>query len=164
LTEDPMPTHATALFGDRHAAHAAVEQLVQAGFSRDTISVVMSEQTHEREFAAIASDGAEGSGLRVARSGGVLAAILSGLVALPCSCGVPLRVAGPLVAELMREAAQGEFSAGLAAAGLGEPQVRFVDDGVHGGAIVVGVHASPERARLATQLLALSGGSLLEAA
>jgi hypothetical protein len=157
-----MPTHATALFGDRHAAHAAVEQLVQAGFPRDAISVVMSEPTHEREFAALA-EGGDASCVRPARTG-VLTTILAGLVVLRCRCGLTLRAAGPLVAELVREAAQGALLAALAAAGLADPQARFVDEGVRSGAIVVGVHASADRVRLATQLLALSGGSALEAA
>jgi len=113
-----MPTHATALFGDRHAAHAALEQLVQAGFPRDAISVVMSESTHEREFAAAATDRAESSGVRPARSAGILGAIVAGLVAIGYPCGLALRAGGPLLPTLLREAAQGAFLAALVAAGL----------------------------------------------
>ncbi|HZU83209.1 MAG TPA: hypothetical protein VE987_09845 [Polyangiaceae bacterium] len=159
-----MPSHATALFAERHAAHAAVEQLVQAGFPRDAISVVLSETAHEREFGAPTSERSESSGVRSSRpSSGVFRAILSNLVELACPCGLPLRAAGPLVAALLREGAGGTFSAALAAAGVGPDQARFIDRGVHGGSIVVGVQAGNDRARLAMQLLELSGGEALAA-
>ncbi len=159
-----MPTHATALFGDRHAAHAAIEQLVQAGFPRDTISIMMSESTHEREFGSSCS---EGSAVRSSRPTGVLGAIVSGLVRIQARGGRALRVVGPLVRALLRapeEATAVGFSAVLAAAGLPDHQARFLDEGVRSGAIVVAVHASAERVRLATQLLELSGGAALQAA
>jgi hypothetical protein len=157
-----MQTHATALFADRHAAHAAVEQLVQAGFPRDAISVVMTEDTHEREFGAL---GSERSGVRPARHSGVLGAIVSGLVALASPGGLALRGAGPLVAALLRVGTPTHaLPAALTSAGLEEPAARFVDEGVRAGSIVVGVHASGDRVRLALQLLELSGGAALQAA
>jgi len=160
-----MPTHATALFGDRHAAHAAVEQLVQAGFTRDAISVLMSESTLEREFGVTGPDSEESSGVRSARPTGILGAIVAGLVVLAPPCGLSLRAAGPLLSMLLREAPQqGGFSEALTGAGLAGDHARFVDAGVRDGAIVVGVHASDERARLAMQLLELSGGASLQAA
>ena len=162
-----MPTHATALFADRHAAHAAVEQLVQAGFPRDAISVVMTQDTHEREFGPL---GAERSGIRPARHAGVLGTIVSSVVALAWPEGLALRAAGPLLAALMR-AGPATFAVSsaavwpaLAAAGLAEPEARFVDEGLRAGSIAVGVHATVDRIRLAFQLLELSGGSALQAA
>jgi hypothetical protein len=157
-----MPTHATALFADRHAAHAAVEQLVQAGFPRDAISVVMTQDTHEREFGPL---GAERSGIRPARHAGVLGAIVSSLVALAWPEGLALRAAGPLLAALMRASpAALAVSSALTAAGLAEQEARFVDEGLRAGSIAVGVHATVDRVRLAFQLLELSGGSALQAA
>lgn len=152
--------HATALFADRHTAHAAVEQLVQAGFPRDAISVVMTEDTHEREFGEALS---ERSGVRAARSGGVLGTILGGLVSLTRSGGLILRAAGPLVPALLL-ARDGALVASLVSAGLGAHEALFVHDGVCAGSIAVGVLADPERMRLALQLLALSGGVALQAA
>jgi hypothetical protein len=159
---DAMQRHATALFADRHAAHAAVEQLVQAGFPRDAISLVMTEDTHEREFGPL---GGEKSGVRARRHAGVLGAITSGLVALACPSGTALRAAGPIVAALMRAGpATFAVSSALVSSGFGEPEARFVDEGVRAGSIVVGVHASGERMRLALQLLELSGGAAPQAA
>jgi hypothetical protein len=158
-----MPTHVTALFGDRHAARAAVEQLVQAGFPRDAISVVMSESTHEREFGLSSS---EQSGIRAVRPTGVLGAIVSRLVALASSNGFALRAAGPLVGHLIRgwRGAPSAFSEALASAGLAHHEAHFLDQGVRSGSIVLAVRASHDRTQLATELLKLSGGSALHAA
>jgi hypothetical protein len=158
--EDVMPMHATALFADRHTAHSAVEQLVQAGFPRDAISVVMTEDTHEREFGEAVS---ERSGLRSKRPNGVLGAIVAGLVSLTRSGGVILRAAGPLVPAMLLTG-EGALLASLVSAGLEEHEAHFLHDGLRAGAIAVGVQAEPERTRLASQLLALSGGAALQAA
>lgn len=155
-----MPMHATALFADRHTAHAAVEQLVQAGFPRDAISVVMTEDTHEREFGDASS---EHSGVRSTRPNGVLGAIVAGLVSLTRSGGVILRAAGPLVPAMLL-AGDGALVSSLVSAGLGEHEALFVHEGLRAGSIAVGVQADPERMRLALQLLALSGGEALKAA
>ncbi len=158
-----MPTHTTALFADRHSAHAAVEQLVQAGFPRDAISVVMSLQTFEREFAPQAPNR---SGVRpAARFGGVLGAIVEGLVALSTKGVGAVRAAGPIVHAIPRAGERAaSLSDGLMAAGLSEREARHLEEGImRGGALVVGVQAA-ERARLALQLLELSGGAALQAA
>jgi hypothetical protein len=148
-----MPTYTTALFADRHSAHAAVEQLVQAGFPRDDISIVMSESTYEREFGGPPSDV---SGVRPVRPTGVLGAILSGLIVLPSHGGVTLRAAGPLVGPVRR--APGEPGA------LSDAEVHFLTEGMSAGLILIGVQAEGDRVRMASQLLELSGGSGLQAA
>jgi hypothetical protein len=153
-----MPTHATALFADRHSAHAAVEQLVQAGFPRDAISVVMSHQTFEREFGPSAPNR---SGVRPARHGGVLGAIVDGLVVLSAK-GV--RAAGPVMKAILGAGEEdGGLSDGLMAMGLTAPEALRVEEGMKQGALVVGVDAA-ERVTLALQLLELSGGAALQAA
>jgi hypothetical protein len=163
-----MPTHATALFADRHAAHAAVEQLVQAGFPRDAISIMMLESTHEREFGSAAAEASEASGLRSTRPAGVLATIVSGLVEVSHAGGPTLRGAGPLAGALLRAAPdavpEDAFPAALASAGLAEHEAHFLHQGVRNGSIAVGVHATGDRVRLATQLLELAGGAALQAA
>jgi hypothetical protein len=167
-----MPTQATALFADRHAAHAAVEQLVQAGFPRDAISVVMSLETFEREFGGASGHGAPTrSGVRPVRCG-VLGTIVDGLVALsgggggppPHDKNVALRAAGPIVqAMLLAGENAANLSDKLMAAGLTERAAGQVVEAMRGGALVVGVQAA-DRKTLALQLLALSGGDALQAA
>jgi hypothetical protein len=156
-----MMTHATALFADRHTTHAALEQLAQAGFSRDLISLVMSENTHQREFADGKPRPQRQPAVRRVRQGGVLGAIVAGLAVCATLDGSPLRVGGPLQSELMEP---GNLAMALVAIGLAEPEARAVDARVRDGAIVVGVKASHDRVSLAIQLLELSGGSALQAA
>ncbi|MCL2449304.1 MAG: hypothetical protein FWD17_10175 [Polyangiaceae bacterium] len=160
-----MMTHATALFADRHTIHAALEQLAQAGFSRDAISLVMSEGTHERHFAGEGARPPRQSGpRRVTRPGGVLGAIVTGLRACTpdgSNGSAPLRAGGPLQRALRGPTT---LAAVLVAFGTNEPEARLADARVRDGAIVVAVEASQERAALALQLLELSGGSALQAA
>jgi hypothetical protein len=154
-----MEMNATALFADRHSAHAAVEQLAQAGFARDEMSVAMSEETHEREFGALPS---MQSGIRPAHSaGGVLTAIVAGLAVFTTAGVTGLRVSGPLCRALLRA---GALSVALLAVGMAEPEVQAVRYALLNGSIVVGVHASRDRVALASQLLELSGGETLQAA
>jgi hypothetical protein len=153
-----MPTHAKALFAGSHTAHAAVEQLVQAGFPRDAISLVLSESTHDREFG---SGSSEQSGIRLTR-GGVLSSIVSGLVVLSTARGAALLAAGPL-AGAFRRAREGKspraFGAAFEADGLTEGEAHLLHECVSGGSILVGVQATGDRVRLATQLLELAGGA-----
>jgi hypothetical protein len=154
-----MPIHATALFADRHTARAALEQLAQAEFPRDAISVAMSEETHEREFAKPPS---EESGVRPLRHVGVLGAIVASL-AVFASPGddVALRVTGPLCSALLRA---GALTMALASLGLEERESQAVDEGLRNGSIVVAISADRDRTNLAMQLLELSGGASLQAA
>ena len=152
-----MNTHATALFPDRHSTHVAVEQLVQAGFPKDTIGVVMSEDTHEREFGLASPDR---SGVRIARAGGVLGAIVAGLVPVARPGDKVVRVAGPPVVAVT---SSGSLHAAFVALGLSEEEARAAHARLHYGAIVVAVRAAAERLPLAMQLLELSGGAAPEA-
>jgi hypothetical protein len=147
---------ATALFPDRHSAHAAIEQLAQAGFARDEVSVAMSDDTHQREFRQ--SGPRSGSGLRYS---GVLGAIVSSLAVFAGPGPSSLRVGGPLLGALMRA---GALSLALATLGLAEPEARALREGLLDGNIVVGVHATRDRAGLAIQLLELAGGETVKAA
>lgn len=159
-----LPNHAMALFSDRHAAHAAVEQLVQAGFARDAISVVMSERAHEREYGDDHA-GADRSGVRPTHHAGVLGAIVATLVAFARPGALPLRAAGPLAAALVRSGRTREaLRMALASAGIGTEAARFVERGLRKGDIAVDVQTNQERATLAQRLLELSGGEARRAA
>jgi hypothetical protein len=161
---------AAALFADRHSTHAAAEQLVQAGFARNEVSVAMSDETYEREFGAgggrLSSSGSgpsTGSSgvLRTPNPGGVLIAIVAGVKPIELAAGASLRVAGPLFDPLQRSR---DVSVALAELGTDAGEARFLRDGLTGGQIVVGVHATDDRAELARQLLQLSGGEATKAA
>jgi hypothetical protein len=156
-----MQMHATALFADRHSAHAAVEQLAQAGFARDEVSIAMSEDTHEREFGTLPSSTRSGVRPAPGAASGVLTAIVSSLAVFTTPGGTALRVGGPLRGALLRA---GALSVALFAVGMAEPEARAVRVGLMNGGIVVGVHGSSDRVALARQLLQLSGGESLQAA
>ncbi|MGD0674682.1 MAG: hypothetical protein ABSC94_04645 [Polyangiaceae bacterium] len=154
-----MPTHATALFARRHTAHAAVEQLVQAGFARNEISLAMADRTHEREFATEAAP--TRSGIRILRHTGVLAALVAELTAVAVTDGCSLRVGGPLARAI---ADSGGLAAALVGSGLVSAEANAVVARVEAGSIVVAVHATEPRLALAVELLELSGGVTLAAA
>jgi hypothetical protein len=160
-----MPMHASALFADRHSAHAAVEQLAQAGFARDEVTVAMSEATHEREFGTTAGRSPSArtiSGIRQAPySGGVLPAIVSTLKPFESDEGAPLRVGGPLLEPLLRARS---LAAALGGLGMQPDEARAIHEGLLGGQIVVGVHTAEGRVDLARQLLKLAGGETTQAA
>lgn len=158
-----MSTAATALFGDRHATRVAIEQLVQAGFPRNAISIMMSDSTHGREFGREGAAAVDRGGTWSPRTTGVLGAIASGLIEVTDEGGA-IRAAGPLVAYLLQRPElllRAGLCAALGAAGLEDHEVRFLKEGVERGAIVVRVHTGRERMRLAIQLLELSGGDAL---
>jgi hypothetical protein len=160
-----MPTHVVAIFAHRHAVHAAIEQLVQAGFTRDAISLLMSESMHESQFGGESS---ERSGVRTIPATGVLGAMASAMVKFPApTADFVLCGSGPLAAGT-RRVMDGKgvcvLEAALEAAGLAEDEANFIGRGLRYGSLALGVIVPHDRARLATQLLELSGGESLRAA
>jgi hypothetical protein len=79
--EHLMATLVTGLFKSRSNAERAVEDLLAHGWSRDDISLLMSDATQGREFGlAMASKAPEGAAAG-GTIGGVLGAVAAGLVA-----------------------------------------------------------------------------------
>ena len=71
----------TGLFKSRVAAEAAVDTLIKRGFTRDDISVLMSDATRHKEFAVqTRSHAADGAGIGGA-VGGTVGAVLAAIVA-----------------------------------------------------------------------------------
>src|SRR2546423_6210538 len=111
----------TGVFKTRVAAEAAVDAIIKRGYTRDDISVLMSDATKSKEFAIeTGTRAADGLGYGAA-VGGAVGAVLAALAAggtnvvLP---GVGLIVAGPLAA------APAGAGAGGAAGGVGGPPLR----------------------------------------
>ena len=82
------PTLVTGLFKNRIAAEAAVDAILKLGYTRDEISVLMSDATRSKEFAlqarTHAADGAGIGGAVGGAVGAVLAAISLLAAPLPC--------------------------------------------------------------------------------
>jgi hypothetical protein len=150
------------LFKTRSSAERVVEALVADGFSRDDISLLMSDATRGREFALqMATKAPEGAAAGAA-IGGVLGAVAAGLVALGLVVvpGLALVAAGPVVATLAglgAGAAAGGLTGALIGLGLPEHEAKFYRDAIEKGGILVGVYAHNDRTDQARKIMQATG-------
>jgi hypothetical protein len=121
----------TGLFATRVAAEAAVDALLKRGYTRDEISVLMSDATRTKEFAIeTGTHAADGAGIGGA-VGGTLGAV----------------IAGPLAAALVGAGAGGAAGGligALVGVGIPEHRARVYEAGLHGGGILIGVEAKSD--------------------
>ena len=151
----------TGLFKTRVAAESAVDAIIKRGYTRDDISVLMSDATKSKEFAIeTGTHAVEGAGIGGA-VGGTLGAVLAAVAAVGTSIALPgigLIVAGPIVAALAGAGAGGAAGGlvgALVGAGIPEHRARVYDAGLRGGGILLGVEAkSAEEADHLEKLLA----------
>ena len=137
----------TGFFKTRAAAEAAVDAIMKRGYTRDDISVLMSDSTQSKEFAVQAkSHAADGLGIGGA-IGGTVGAVLAAIVGVGTAIAVPglgLVVAGPIAAALAGAGA-GATTGGLigllVGTGIPEHRAKVYDSGVRGGGILLGVEA-----------------------
>ncbi len=152
-----MASLVTGLFNTRASAELAVEQLVNAGFSRDDVSILMSDATRGREFAITEDTKAPEGAATGAAVGGVLGAIAAsliavGIIALP---GIGLVAAGPIIAALAGAGAGGAAGGligALAGAGIPEHEAKFYSEELSKGGILVGVYTHDDRADVAKDI------------
>jgi len=137
----------TGLFKTRAAAEAVVDAIIKRGYTRDDISVLMSDATKNKEFAVqTRSHAADGMGIGGA-IGGTVGAVLATIVAVATALTIPgvgLVVAGPIAAALAGAGA-GATTGGLIGlligTGVTEHRAKVYDTGVRGGGILLGVEA-----------------------
>ena len=124
----------TGLFKSKVAAEAAVDALMKRGFTRDDISVLMSDATRSKEFALqTRSHAADGLGIGSA-VGGAVGAVLA-------------VIAGPIAAALAGAGAGGATGGligALIGAGIPEYRAKVYEAGIRGGGILIGVEARTE--------------------
>src|SRR6266403_2382812 len=150
----------TGLFKNKVAAEAAVDALLKRGYTRDDISVLMSDATRSKEFALqTRSHAADGAGIGGA-VGGAVGAVLVAIVAVGTTLflpGINLFIAGPIAAALAGAgagAATGGVIGALIGAGIPEYRAKVYDTGLRSGGILVGVEArSDEEVERLEQLL-----------
>jgi hypothetical protein len=155
----------TGLFKNRVAAEAAVDALMKRGYTRDDISVLMSDATKNKEFAVQArTHVADGAGLGGAL-GGVVGAVLAAIVAVGSTIilpGINLVIAGPIAAALAGAgagAATGGLIGALIGAGIPEYRAKVYETGLMGGGILLGVEAkSDDEVDKVEELLEALGG------
>ncbi len=136
----------TAIFRTREDAENAYQELLDRGYTRDEISILMSEETRTRYSGTALEHGskaAEGFGTGAA-VGGAVGAIIGAIVAIGTSIVLPgfgLIVAGPLAAALVGAGAGGA-TGGLVGAligwGIPEDTVQHYESGLREGSIVLG--------------------------
>jgi hypothetical protein len=155
----------TGLFKNKVAAEAAVDALLKRGYSRDEISVLMSDATRSKEFALqTRSHAADGAGIGGA-VGGAVGAVLAAIAAVGSTIflpGINLVIAGPIAAALAGAGAGGATGGligGLIGAGIPEYRAKVYDAGLRGGGILLGVEArSDEDIEKLEELLEAVGG------
>jgi len=136
----------TGLFKTRAAAEAAVDAIIKRGYTRDDISVLMSDATKNKEFAVeTRSHAAEGLGIGGA-IGGTVGAVLAAIVVVATPIAIPggLFVAGPIAAALAGAGAGGATGGLiglLIGTGIPEHRAKVYDAGLRGGGILLGVEA-----------------------
>jgi hypothetical protein len=135
----------TGIFKSRLAAESAVDTLMKHGYSRDEISVLISDKTRSKEFALqTKSHAAGGAGIGGA-VGGVVGSILAALVAVGTTIALPgigLVIAGPIAAVLAGAGAGGATGGiigALIGAGIPEYRAKVYEAGLQSGGILLGV-------------------------
>jgi hypothetical protein len=156
------------VFDSEITADRAVASLLDEGFSKDDISLLMSDKTRDRLFSStddeanrVAKGGIVGAAL-----GGGLGALAAGLTAVGILVlpGGSLLAVGPIIAALSGAgagAAIGGLSGALINAGFAADEAnRFAKEISLGKAVVI-VHAQNEnRASIAESVLGSSGASM----
>jgi len=144
------PKLVTGLFENRVAAEAAVDAILKRGYTRDDISVMMSDATHSKEFALQArTHAADGAGIGGAL-GGVVGAVLAAIVAVGSTILLPrlnFVIAGPIAAALAGAgagAATGGVIGALIGAGIPEYRAKVYEAGLRSGGILLGVEAKSD--------------------
>ena len=140
----------TGLFKTRVAAEAAVDAIMKRGYTRDDISVLMSDATKSKEFAIeTGSRAGEGAGIGGA-VGGAVGAVIAALAAVGTNIALPglgLVVAGPLVAALAGAGAGGAAGGligALVGAGIPEHRAKVYDASLRSGGILIGVESKTD--------------------
>ena len=159
----------TAVFTSREAAEHAVDELVRNGFSRDDISLLMSDTTQGREFGIKQGTKAPEGAATGAAIGGTVGAIAAGLTAVASLTipGAALVAAGPLVAALTglgAGAAAGGLTGALVGMGIPENEATFFKNQIEKGRILVGVYTHGDRTDQAKHILDDSGAEKVRAA
>jgi hypothetical protein len=139
-----MTSVLTGLFKNGTAAASAVDQLVASGVNPDDISVIATETVGREEFGIeTKSRMAEGAAIGAGSVGGI-AALAAGFlgVGVLASSGVGLIAAGPVIAALSGAgagAATGGVLGGLVGLGISAQEIKFYEDAIDEGAVLVGV-------------------------
>jgi len=141
----------TAMFHDRESAEKAYNTLLERGYSKEEINLVMSDETRKEHFSGdvketeIGAKAAEGAG-KGSAIGGTVGAIVGIIAAIGTSLVIPglgIVIAGPIAAGLAGAGAggiTGGIIGALVGSGIPEERAKLYESGIKSGNIVMGVH------------------------
>jgi hypothetical protein len=146
----------TGLFHDKESAEYAYQSLIERGYRKADVSLVMSDNTHKLHFSddssavtELGNKAAQGVGIGGA-IGGTLGAAVAAIAAMGTTLVLPglgLIIAGPIAAALAGAGAgsvTGGLVGGLVGAGIPEERVIYYEEGLKKGGILMGVHPRSE--------------------
>ena len=161
---DGKHTSVFGIYANRSAAELAVDQLNQAGFTNDDISVLLSDTRSSEQFAHQKSTKAPEGATTGATAGGAIGGTLGllagiGMLAIP---GVgPLIAAGPIMAALAGlgvGGAVGGVIGALVGMGIPEYEAKRYEGRIKDGGILLSVHCdTSEEITRAKDLLKQTG-------
>ena len=142
----------TAMFANRESADSAYKALINKGYSKEEISLVMSAETQQKYYPEDVDATATGASTALGEAavgsaiGGTVGAILGVVAAVSTSLVVPglgFIIAGPIIAGLAGAGAgvvTGGLLGALAGAGIPADHAQLYEAGINKGYIVLGVH------------------------
>jgi hypothetical protein len=177
-----MSKWVTGMFASRTAADRAVDAILRAGYAKQDVSMMMTDEARRTHFGGSGTHSAvtnqnekghkaaEGAGVGGA-VGGTVGAVAAAIAAIGTSLVVPglgLVVAGPIAAALAGAGgggAVGGLIGALAGAGIPEGHAKAYEAGLKRGHIVVGVQArTDENAKELEKWLEDAGAEKVKAA
>jgi len=164
-------TNVAGVFDSRKEADAAVAKLLDTGFKKEDLSLIVSDHAHHTLFSNPTDD--EGArtiegGAAGALIGGALGALVAGLtlVGVMVVPGSGLLVVGPLVAALSGAGAGatvGGLSGALISAGFAVDEAKHYEEEIRHDKAVIIVHTTDEMAQAARVALR-SGNATIQGA
>lgn len=140
----------TGMFSDRESTENAYDTLQERGYSKDDISLIMSDKTRKTHFSdeveetEIGTKAAEGAG-KGSAIGGTVGAVAGVIAAIGTSLAIPglgLVIAGPIAAGIAGAGAggiTGGVIGALVGSGIPEARAKLYESGIKEGNIVIGV-------------------------
>lgn len=141
----------TGMFQDRETSESAYNTLLERGYTKDDINLVMSDDTRKKHFTnenqetEMGTKASEGAG-KGSAIGGAVGAVVGIIAAIGTTLALPglgIVIAGPIAAGLAGAGAggiTGGIVGALIGSGIPEDRARIYEDGIKNGSIVLGVH------------------------
>lgn len=134
------------VFDDLESADQAVQTLLHAGFTRDRITVICSDQTIERHFAAFEHQDPAGAHTPAAAAvGGTIGAVLGGLtVAIGAAASGGIAIIATAGAAAWTGGVLGGLVGAMMTRGVERELANYYDQAVTQGKILVAADAAAE--------------------